>query len=213
MRARNKQAFTLLEVIMSVAIAGLVLAGATIFLMSFTGIWAQRSGDRFINSHISGMVRVIEDWVFEGIRNESLEWRELEGFWVGDQPVLSLEIQKSSALLHSMQIPGAGAEIHFVPREEGLWVVWRSDMQEFLSTSDFQRTFLSPYLTRFRYHYQEEGVQAWRDEDRLIREAGGVYRPPRLLELVFETPLGEKTALIDLGSPDEGEEGSNPLRF
>ena len=55
MRHSRTDGFTLLEVILAVAVAGFVLSAATTFLVSISSIWAEREDRYFFEDHVDGV--------------------------------------------------------------------------------------------------------------------------------------------------------------
>lgn len=56
---QSNRGFTLLEVILAIAITGFLLAGATTIVVSMTNIWADREERSFFEDHVDGVVEFL----------------------------------------------------------------------------------------------------------------------------------------------------------
>ena len=57
---RGVAAFTLLEVILAVAIAGALLAGAATLMVSVTNAWLERQDQHFFEDHVDGVTEFLQ---------------------------------------------------------------------------------------------------------------------------------------------------------
>ena len=57
---RGVAAFTLLEVILAVAIAGALLAGAATLMVSVTNAWLERQDRHFFEDHVDGVTEFLQ---------------------------------------------------------------------------------------------------------------------------------------------------------
>jgi prepilin-type N-terminal cleavage/methylation domain-containing protein len=209
---RAKRGFTLIEVMLAVAISGLVLSGSLIFLLSFTGIWGQRSLQRVTESHFIGVTRALDAWFEEARVSGSLRWGEPEQGGQSE-PLLRFTLEGPVAFLNPDSFPSLGVEVYLqIVEGEGLWVIWRTELQEFESERDYRRLLLSPAVTGFRFHYRQEDNRGWRSEDRPWRDVGAVYPSPHILEVLFREEDGrERSARLWLGGwTQEEADGGTP---
>jgi prepilin-type N-terminal cleavage/methylation domain-containing protein len=58
--AATPSAFTLLEVLLAVAIAGFVLAAASSMMVSITNIWTNRQASNFFQDHVDGVAEFVQ---------------------------------------------------------------------------------------------------------------------------------------------------------
>ena len=57
---RGVAAFTLLEVILAVSIAGALLAGAATLMVSVTNAWLERQDQHFFEDHVDGVTEFLQ---------------------------------------------------------------------------------------------------------------------------------------------------------
>ena len=77
---RGVAAFTLLEVILAVTIAGALLAGAATLMVSVTNAWLERQDQHFFEDHVDGVTEFLQAsfsmaWHRDRPRRRRRKWR------------------------------------------------------------------------------------------------------------------------------------------
>ncbi len=193
---RSKSGFTLLEVLLAVALGALIITSMTAFLFSMAELWGVGSNERLFEKHARGVSRFLENsfqrastrFDASADRNESLFWMNWEGDDTRRESFLSFELKDSPGALiwPEHPLPHVVCSLEF-DEDEGLFLLWRSRLEESFEKEAPRRTLISPFVKEIEYHYinyEEENPQ-WEIETTPLQEAGGEYLMPERIVLKF----------------------------
>ena len=208
----KKQAgFSLVEVLLALAVGGLVLMAASALLVTISQSWANRPATRdAFDAHVNGIAHfltaVLEEAtiVNEGSRSsEIMELSRPVGFSETDDPLIKFYLREAPPFFYWPHGLASRVHIYFQFEEgEGLYFLWYSDLQE-LEKSDsgelqledeeqLFRTQISPYFDEVYYCYygKEDDTQddekSWHIEPELEENIdSGEFRIPDFVKIVF----------------------------
>jgi prepilin-type N-terminal cleavage/methylation domain-containing protein len=208
---KKKAGFSLVEVLLALAVGGLVLMAASSLLVTISQSWANRPATRdAFDAHVNGIAHFLTAVLEEATRakeraNEAgeVELSRPVGFSETDDPLIKFYLREAPPLFYWPH--GLASRIHvYFQFEEGvgLYFLWYSNLQE-LEKSDageFQlededqlfRSQISPYLEEVYYcYYGKEGETAdderrWQIETELEENIdSGKFRIPDFIKIVF----------------------------
>ena len=208
----KKQAgFSLVEVLLALAVGGLVLMAASALLVTISQSWANRPATRdAFDAHVNGIAHfltaVLEEAtiVNEGSRSsEIMELSRPVGFSETDDPLIKFYLREAPPFFYWPHGLASRVHVYFQFEEgEGLYFLWYSDLQE-LEKSDsgelqledeeqLFRTQISPYFDEVYYCYygKEDDTQddekSWHIEPELEENIdSGEFRIPDFVKIVF----------------------------
>ena len=191
----GKSGFTLLEVLLAVALGAAIVVVATSFIFSMGELWGVGINERLFKKHTRGVSRFLEQsFQYTGSSySDAPESRPVFWFdWEGDASkrdrFLSFELEKGPGALvwPSGPLPHVVCSLDFDP-DEGLFLLWRSRLEEDFDKDPPRRTLVSPFVTEVLYHYIDYGAEnpQWEITREPNREADQSYTDPHRIELVF----------------------------
>lgn len=193
---KNRAGFTLLEVLLSVALGAFIMTAITAFLFSMAELWGHGANERLFQKHARGVARFLEN----GFQKANSQYDSVEGgsapvFWMnweGDDTekisYLSFELEEAPGALiwPDDPLPHVVCSLQLDPTE-GLFLLWRSRLEETFDEDPPRRTMVSPFVKAISYHYidYEEENPEWEILDTPDQEADGTYVMPARIEIVF----------------------------
>lgn len=193
-----RSAFTLLEVLLTAAILGLVLPMLMFFVLTLSEVWMQGVNGDFFPQHVDGVSEFLrtafersEAVVADGEEGETtlpVEWARPPGFDDFDDPLLMFRQVEAPALFvrEGESLPNLYVYLYF-DADDGLSMLWYSGHQEEVEEqSDLFRTPLSPYVTAVEYCYYDEDTEKWDIVDEPEENDERAFLLPQFLKLTFE---------------------------
>lgn len=192
----GKDGFTLLEVMLAVALGGFIMVGISTFIFSMAELWGQGSDERLFEKHALGVSRFLENgFQTASLRygaaeegSQSLFWMNWEGDDSQKESYLSFELDKSPGALiwPDAALPHVVCSLKF-EADEGLFLLWRSRLEETFADDPPRKTLISPFVKEIKYHYIDyaEDNPKWEIETTPKQEADGTYLMPERIEIIF----------------------------
>ncbi len=211
----RRSAFTLLEVLLAVALGSMIVVSMTAFLFSMAELWGVGSNERLFEKHARGVSRFIESsfrkasqrYDATGDANESLFWFNWEGDDTRRESFLSFELKESPGALiwPESPLPHVVCSLEF-DEDEGLFLLWRSRLEDAFDEEPPRRTLISPFVKEVEYHYinYEEENPEWEIETTPLQEADDSYVMPERIVLKFRFKGEEITRQLILPKIMEG---------
>jgi prepilin-type N-terminal cleavage/methylation domain-containing protein len=225
-RPASRRGFTLIEVMLAVAIAASLIVAAMAFVFSMGELWGQGSDDRLFEQHARGVSRFLEN----AIRQAEPPPEGAAAPAQGAQPTASpsgvtmqspfqTEVLADPMLTFELiESPGAliwgGPPLPFVvcslrlDRDEGLFLQWKSRLEIDFGEGPPRETRLSPFVRAMSYFYYDAETGVWEQLDApKAGESGGAPPLPSRIRLTFQR--GTDTFERDLVLPSVG--GGPPI--
>lgn len=223
---RNKTGFTLIEVLLALAIASLVLIAATSLLVTLSRAWAERPAAReAFDAHVNGVARFLTSTLAKAVpspllpKEPAIRLDHPIGHDEIEAPLISFSLKEAPPVLYWPREATAGVTCFlFFEEDEGLSVLWFSNLQEMepgdkgnlvlKEEDELFKTLLSPLVARISYCYYgeeedpPEAEKEWREEDELEENlAADKYRMPSFVKLFFEHDDAYRTITIPIEKP------------
>jgi prepilin-type N-terminal cleavage/methylation domain len=209
-RARNG-AFTLLEILLALALVGLVLVAMNTFVFSMGELWGRNSEVRLFEQHVRAVTRFLE--------NELRTAAFPPAVAAGDAPIEPKEIRPASGMtehLLTFELPQGSRLFTWPDRplpevvcslqvrdREGLFVLWHSRIEKRFNEDPPREAIVSPLVSELAYEYYDPDFKNWKSETQLRREGNDQYLTPQRLRLKFAYGKLSRETLITLPSPPE----------
>lgn len=173
MRSRVRKAFTLLEVVVAVALAGVLLTAAAGVVMNVVRVW-EKSGDvASLDRHLSGLdhfLGVLADAQrnlriarsSDGKNVVGCTWTRPPGL---DETFPRFEIVETFPLFALDEKPQPELEAWLFWDAEGLWLISRTARQKNEAEDAATWTLLSPFLESVSVHARDAETDAWETVD------------------------------------------------
>lgn len=212
-RTRPRRAgFTLLEILLSLALVALLLIAMNTFVFSMGELWGRRSEPRLFDQHVRAVTRFLE----AELRSAALppaaapnsapialqEVRPQNGMM---ENMLTFELPAGSRLFNWPERPLPEVVCSFQARpNEGLVLLWHSRLEKNFETDPPRETVVTPLVTSLRYDYYDADSNRWSTETALKMDPQGKPMTPQRLRLAFAYNKMTRESVITLPSPTEG---------
>jgi len=208
---KKQSGFSLVEVLLALAVGGLVLMSASSLLVTISQSWANRPATRdAFDAHVNGIAHfltaVLEEATLAKEGSGGADMVELlrpVGFSETKDPLIKFYLREAPPLFFWPHGLASRVHVYFQFEEgEGFYFLWYSDLQELEKSDNGEhqlenedqlfRTQISPYFEEVYYcYYGEEGETAdeektWQIESELEENIeSGKFRVPDFIKIVF----------------------------
>ena len=212
LRRRGKRGFTLLEILLALALVALVLVAMNSFIFSMGELWGRNTDVRLFDQHVRNVTRFLQ----AELRNASLppyvpankagvapqEIKTRAGF---PEWMLSFELPEGSRLLNWPQQALPDVVCGLTIREgEGLMLLWHSRHEKRFTQDAPRETVITPLARALVYEYYDPDFKNWKTETALRKNAKGDVESPQRLRLKFEYDGLTRESVITLPTASEG---------
>ncbi len=208
---RRIRGFTMVEVLMAMALGGLVLAAASALLVTLAQAWANRPATRdAFDAHVNGVAHfltaVLEEATLPAVTKQGDQAVDLQrpvGFSESDSPLVHFYLREAPPLFVWPKGVATRAHVYlYFDDREGLSFLWFSELQELEKNDEgrlepededeLKKTLISPFCSEIYYCYygeEDDGpddIKEWEimeDLDENVQT--GKYRVPAFVKLVF----------------------------
>jgi prepilin-type N-terminal cleavage/methylation domain-containing protein len=190
MRTRG---FTLIEIVLSMALVALVLVGLNTFVFSMGELWGRNADARLFDQHVRAVTRFLQGEMLRaslppasvvnanpvgvqmikpenGIQENLITYMELSGSRILRWPQSPLP-----EVVCSLQ----------VRRDQGLFMLWHSDLENHFNDDPPRETLVSPLVTAITFDYFDTDFNKWTTENVLRTDSGGNPLAPQRLRVTF----------------------------
>ncbi len=191
---KNKNSgFTLIEVLLALALGGMLLTAVLVHVFSLSNIWTNSTGDDFFKQHVDGVTLFLNNALAlsEGLNNEEqaapVNWDRPPGYSDFDEPLLTFRLKESPALYawEGSARPAVTSHIYFRQRD-GLSLLWYSRLDKVEDMNDVHLTRVSPYITQVTYCYYDKESDNWDLQEKPEKDSDDQYLLPDFIKLRFE---------------------------
>jgi prepilin-type N-terminal cleavage/methylation domain-containing protein len=203
--ASGSKGFTLVEVLLALAISGLLLTAATSLLITLSRAWAERPATRdAFDAHVDGVARFFVSVMdkatmapgSENAKSPIFLDRPVD-FSDAEDPLISFFVREAPPVL--VWSHGLAPRVHcyiYFEDGDGLSLLWYSDLQEMEkgesgkpeleSEDDLFKTPISSFCEEIEYCYYDKEEEKWDNEDRLQEDnENEQHNLPDFIRLVF----------------------------
>jgi prepilin-type N-terminal cleavage/methylation domain-containing protein len=204
--------FTLIEILLALALTALVLVSLNVFVFSMGELWGRNSETRLFDRHVRAVTRFLE---------RELRTASLPPFAsTGDSPIAPKEIRPrtgSTENLLTFELP-AGSRILTWPERplpevicslqvrdrEGLLLLWHSRLEKKFADDPPRETVVTPFVTGMSYDYYEADFKSWKNEATIRKDNNGQLEAPQRIRLKFTYGALARETVIVLAEPSAG---------
>jgi prepilin-type N-terminal cleavage/methylation domain-containing protein len=203
MRSRG---FTLIEVVLSMALVALVLVGLNMFVFSMGELWGKNSDVRLFDQHVRAVTRFLQGEMLKATLPPAAS---VNATPVGVQPVnpsgrgqenlvTYMELSGSRILRWpDTALPEVFCSLE-VRRDQGLYMLWHSDLENHFNDDPPRETLVSPFVTVLAYDYFDTDFNKWSTETALRSDPSGNPLPPQRLRITFAYNHLTQEALVNV---------------
>ena len=209
-RVRSKSGFTLLEIMFAVFMGAALLVAVTTFVFSLGELWGKGANVWLFQKHVRGVSRFLEQtfqtssWKLSDGEVESVVyWSNRGGREYENEELLTFELEKSPGVLVWPEdpLPYVVCSLE-IDDEEGLYLLWRSRLEEDFGEEEPRKTLISPFVKGIKYFYidPEDKDAEWEIEEDPVKKTDGTFTLPQRIEIIFEYEGQEEKRQVSLPS-------------
>lgn len=208
----SRRGFTLVEVMLSMALVALVLVGLNTFIFSMGELWGKGTDIRLFDQHVRAVTRFLQR---EMGRATLPPAGAVNSTPIGVQPVTPSGGSQENLITY-MQLSG-GRILKWpenplpevvcslqVRRDQGLFMLWHSDLENHFNDEPPRETLVSPFVTGLAYDYFDTDFNKWTTETALRTDSGGNPLAPQRLRVTFTYSHLTREALVTLPGTPQG---------
>ena len=211
-RRSRRRGFTLLEVMLALALVSLLLVGMNTFIFSMGELWGKGTDGRLFDQHVLAVTRYLERELRSAILPPASR--------IGDTPVAGQEIKPLNGAtdnLLTFELPEGSRMVtwpdHALPevvcslqaREgEGLILLYHSRLETKFADDSPREIVISPFVKSLTYDYYDSDYKRWTNETVLKKDSTGNLQTPQRLHLKFAYGKFTKDTVVTLPANTEG---------
>ncbi len=183
--------FTLLELLLSLALIGLLLVAMNQFIFSMGELWGRGADVRLFDRHTRAVTRFVEKTLGatalpEAQGTQALTVEEIRLPDGPTMPLITFELPAGSRVLPwpDATLPDVVCSLGVRP-DEGLMCYWHSRIETRFADDPPRATVLSPLVTGMSYDYYSASYNRWQTYPTMQRDSAGRWQVPTRLRLRF----------------------------
>ncbi len=210
--SRRLSGFTLLEMVLALALIAALMVALNTFIFSMTEIWGRNREPRLFDQHVRAVTRYLE----AELRNAALppaadaqtpalvpKSVRLESGVSED--LLTFELPAGSRLLAWPERPLPEVICALtVRRDQGLVLLWQSRLERDFPDDPPRELVLTPLATELAYEYYDANFKRWEKTPALKRGTAGAFETPQRLRLTFAFENLRREVAIALPATGQG---------
>lgn len=210
-QSARPRGFTLLEILLALALVALLLVSMNTFVFSMGELWGQRTDVRLFDQHVRAVTRFLDN----ELRTAALP----PAARANSSPIGLQEIRPQNGLMEKMltfELP-AGSRLFNWPERplpevvcslqvrpgEGLLLLWHSRLEKNFETDPPRETVVTPLVTALAYDYYDADARRWTTETVLKMDPQGQPLTPQRLRLKFTYGRLARESVITLTTPGQ----------
>jgi len=184
-------AFTLLELLLSLALVGLLLVAMNQFIFSMGELWGRGADVRLFDQHVRAVTRFVEQTLHSTAvpTARGVQALAVQDVRLPDGPtatLLTFELPAGSRVLPWPEKPLPDVVCALgVQRDQGLVLYWHSRLEQHFADEPPRAMVLSLLVTGLSYDYYNPGLNGWQNFQTMQRDSNGRWQLPTRLRLRF----------------------------
>ncbi|HVS50865.1 MAG TPA: prepilin-type N-terminal cleavage/methylation domain-containing protein [Opitutaceae bacterium] len=210
-RRAARRGFTLLEILLALALVSLVLIAMNAFVFSMGELWGRGTDVRLFDQHVGAVTRFLEHELRAAVLPPAAR--------ANSTPLTLQEIRPESGLSENMltfDLPGGSRFFNWSDRplpevvcsfqvrpSEGLIILWHSRLEKNFDTDPPRESVVTPLVTALAYDYYDPATTRWTTETTLKLDPQGQPMTPQRLRLTFTYGKLTRESVVPLPSPSQ----------
>ena len=207
----TQRGFTLLEILLALALVALLLVAMNTFIYSMGELWGLRTDVRLFDQHVRAVTRFLDN----ELRASALP----PAARAGSTPIALQEIRPQNGLMEKMltfELP-SGSRLFTWPERplpevvcsfqvrptEGLVLLWHSRLEKNFETDPPRETVVTPLVTGLTYDYYDIDARRWSTETTVKMDPQGQPMTPQRLRLQFTYGKLTRESVLTLPTPGQ----------
>lgn len=215
-RGRTARGFTLLEILLSLALVSLMLVALNTFVFSMGELWGRNADVRLFDQHVRAVTRFLQHELRAAAlppaavaRATPIALQDVQPQGGATEKMLTFELPAGSRILvwpdPKRPLPEVVCSLQARERE-GLILLWHSRLEKNFDSDPPRETIVTPLVTTLTYDYFDADANRWTTETMLKPDPTGGTNPllPQRLRLKFVYGKLTRESVVTLPSAAEG---------
>jgi len=208
-----KKGFTLLEVLIALALAGLVLLAMNTFIFSMGELWGRNSDVHLFNEHVNAVTRYLQGELRVAVFPPSaranatpISAPQITPQNGSTDNLLTFDLLAGSRVLSwpdNLALPEVVCSLQ-VRSGEGLYLLWHSRLETRFADDPPREMLLTPFVTAMAYDYYDDGTKRWTTDTTLQNDTNGQPEVPQRLRLTFTYNKLTRVTLVMIPLAQQG---------
>lgn len=189
----KRRGFTLLEIMVALAITGMLMVALNTFIFSMGELWGRNTDLRLFDRHVRAVTRFLESEMRAAARPPTgvakqapIAVQEIRTQAGATETLLTFELFEGSRIFVWPGQPLPEVVCSLSVREgAGLLFLWHSRLEKDFADQPPRETVVSPLVSAMSYDYYDASFKNWKNETEPRRNAEGEYEAPQRLRLKF----------------------------
>jgi prepilin-type N-terminal cleavage/methylation domain-containing protein len=190
---RRRHGFTLIEILLSLALVSVVLVAMNSFIFSMGELWGKNTDVRLFDQHVRAVTRFLEHELRGAVlppaaqpNSNPIGLQEVRPQNGATEKLLTFELMSGSRLMSwpDRPLPEVVCSLQVRPNA-GLFLLWHSRLEKDFDTEPPRETVISPLVTGISYDYFDADTDRWSNESMLKLDGQGNPMVPQRLRLKF----------------------------
>jgi prepilin-type N-terminal cleavage/methylation domain-containing protein len=190
---KRRAGFTLLEVLLSLALVGMLFVGLNTFVFSMGELWGRNGDVRLFDQHVNAVTR----FVGQMLRNAALP----PAARTASTPIAIQQITPQSGtadFLITFELPAGNPLLTWPDRplpevlcslqarpNDGLYLLWHSRLEARFTDDPPRELRLTPLVASLAYDYYDDNLKKWTTQTALQTDSSGAQEVPQRIRLQF----------------------------
>ena len=212
---RRTRGFTLLEILLSLALVALMLVALNTFIFSMGELWGVGSDRRLFDQHVRAVTHFLEHELRAAAlppsalaRSTPITLQEVQPQDGATDKLLTFDLPGGSRLFAwpdpARPLPEVVCSLQARPNV-GLVLLWHSRLEKNFDTDPPRETVLTPLVTGLSYDYYDADTNRWTTETTMKPDPNGGTMPlaPQRLRFTFTYGKLTQESVVTLPAPTE----------
>ena len=205
-RDHGRRAFTLLELMVALAMVAGILISMNTFVFSMGELWGHNREWRLFDQHVRAVTRFLERELrgaglppAVGADVAAVEAREVEVQFGRRADLITFGLREGSRILEwpAEPLPEVLCSLE-VRRDAGLVLYWQSAIEERFDDDPPRELLISPLVTNMAYDYYDVDFERWETVATLRTGDGGELETPGRIRLTFSYRDRDQQTVVPL---------------
>lgn len=212
-RRPRDRGFTLIEILLALAVVGLLLVALNTFVFSMGELWGRNNDVRLFEQHTRAVTRFLEGELRAAAfppaarpGSTPITAQEIRPESGSTDNLLTFELPEGSRLISwpdDRPLPEVVCSLQVRPRD-GLYLLWHSRLEKKFNDDPPHEALVSPLVSDISYEYYDENFKSWRTENTPQKDPTGQLMTPQRLRLKFTYNKQARETVITLPVAGEG---------
>jgi prepilin-type N-terminal cleavage/methylation domain-containing protein len=190
---KRRAGFTLLEVLLSLALVGMLFVGLNTFIFSMGELWGRNGDYRLFDQHVNAVTRFVGQLLRDATMAPAARTNSTPVAIQQVTPVsgtadflVTFELLAGNRLLNwpDRPLPEVVCSLQARPND-GLYLLWHSRLEARFTEDPPRELRLTPLVASLAYDYYDDNLKKWTTQAALQTDSTGAQEMPQRLRLQF----------------------------